>query len=278
MRLGQFSRKYNQKSSEIVEILSKKFNLEIANHPNCKIPEEVIEELIFFLAPTDSKVSINQSVSSTAETIKENNQNNQLGQSNSSIEDLKSLNIENGVIRAPKIEVSGLKIVGKIELPTKKESDKVDEKNSEELAFIEDDKDENETKDVTGENLNDAKETKSLLSKTSEISNESNSKTTVSNTSKQKNILTKKKKGKLELTPDEKQKIRLSEIQRKQTELKKAKKDLRKKTFQANQKASEQNNKKKNKRNSKQISSDHKNEKKERPKSLWGKFVYWLND
>ena len=278
MRLGQFSRKYNQKSTEIVEILSKKFNLEIANHPNCKIPKEVIEELILFFAPADTDDSIKQSASIKIEVNKENNQNNQLAQSNSSDEDLKSLNIENGVIRAPKIEVSGFKIIGKIELPTKNESDKIDEKNSEELAFIEDDKDENETKAVTAENLNEAKETESLPSKNAEISIESNSKTTVSNPSKQKNIFKKNKKGKPELTPDEKQKIRLSEIQRKQTELKKAKKDLRKKTFQANQKAFEQNNKKKIKRHSKHIGSDPKNEKKERPNSLWGKFLYWLND
>ena len=278
MRLGQFSRKYNQKSSEIVEILSKKFNLEIANHPNCKIPEEVIQELILFLSPTDTDDAIKQSVSIKTEVIKENNQNNQFAQSNSSDEDLKNLNIENGVIRAPKIEVSGLKIIGKIELPTKNESDKIDEKNSEDLAFIEEDKDENEINDVTDENLNAPKETKSLVSKTPEISIENNSKSTVRNPSKQKNILKKKKKGKPELTPDEKQKIRLSEIQRKQTELKKAKKDLRKKTFQANQKAFEQSNKKKIKRFSKHIGSDQKNEKKERPKSLWGKFLYWLND
>ena len=278
MRLGQFSRKYNQKSSEIVEILSKKFNLEIANHPNCKIPEEVIQELILFLSPTDTDDAIKQSVSIKTEVIKENNQNNQFAQSNSSDEDLKNLNIENGVIRAPKIEVSGLKIIGKIELPTKNESDKIDEKNSEDLAFIEEDKDENEINDVTDENLNAPKETKSLPSKTAEISIENNSKSTVSNPSKQNNIITKKKKGKPELTPDEKQKIRLSEIQRKQSELKKAKKDLRKKTFQANQKAFEQSNKKKIKRHSKHIGSDQKNEKKERPNSLWGKFLYWLND
>ena len=278
MRLGQFSRKYNQKSTEIVEILSKKFNLEIANHPNCKIPEEVIQELILFLSPTDTDDAIKLSVSIKTEVIKENNQNNQFAQSNSSDEDLKSLNIENGVIRAPKIEVSGLKIIGKIELPTKNESDKIDEKNSEDLAFIEEDKDENEINDVTDENLNAPKETKSLVSKTPEISIENNSKSTIRNPSKQKNILKKKKKGKPELTPDEKQKIRLSEIQRKQTELKKAKKDLRKKTFQANQKAFEQSNKKKIKRFSKHIGSDQKNEKKERPKSLWGKFLYWLND
>jgi len=125
MRLGQLARKLAVKQNELVDFLAQK-NIHIENGGNTKIEEAHLALLIEKFAPTGLELSANEI--SGPEVIEEPqepidpifdvaaNEDNQPASGN--VEDQK---IE--LIKAPKIELSGLKVLGKIELPEPKKKE-----------------------------------------------------------------------------------------------------------------------------------------------------------
>lgn len=159
MRLGQLSRKLKVKPQEIIDFINAKFDKELVVHPNVKIDDAFIddihaefptvinvekEEIIiesenkeleieplekeeeeelpekeqtpsFVEADTEKltqEISKEIILDLHSENEDENDQENDL----LSEEDL---NIIDGIIKAPKLEVEGIKVVGKIDLPEK---------------------------------------------------------------------------------------------------------------------------------------------------------------
>ncbi|HEX6890565.1 MAG TPA: hypothetical protein VF141_07730 [Chryseolinea sp.] len=144
MRLGQLARKLALRPGDIVEFLAEN-NIRIADGANARLendqvtlimqrfvpgwteasetePEPVVEEDIF--------TELNAGQVSPAELITEE-QGQPAGES---VVEQVQLDGTNEVIRAPKVELSGLKVVGKIELPEQK---KKEDQPKEELAVSE---------------------------------------------------------------------------------------------------------------------------------------------
>ena len=146
MRLGQLSRKLQVKTAEIIDFLQSEYDVTMNNHPNSKVPEELvallegrfkkeialesnaeledakIEEYEVVLevpkteTPNDSEFQESPLEELEKVVIIENTSN----YNNNIVEEDAELNIVDGIIKAPKIEFAGVKVVGKIELPEKK--------------------------------------------------------------------------------------------------------------------------------------------------------------
>lgn len=155
MRLGQFARKLEVKPSEIAEFLNSEHGLEISVHPNSKIPEALLDSVKekFYVeenqtvtknkleAPIESeKIEIPESTNSPQEEIEEKfvEEKSEEAQIESDETDVQMPELEPPLkewqrgefvpdelkeqaetIKAPKIDLEGLKVVGKIELPEK---------------------------------------------------------------------------------------------------------------------------------------------------------------
>merc|ERR1711916_228389 len=139
--MGQLSRKINVKSSEIVDFIEKEFNDSIKNHPNCKIPDEYItriESNFLIETPTSENDDGSPQDDGPADEIleeqtieaKQEDQTKEVDEDaeaevstdeDDSTDELpEDLIIEEGVIKAPKPEIEGVKVVGKIDLPEPK--------------------------------------------------------------------------------------------------------------------------------------------------------------
>lgn len=162
MRLGQLSRKLEVTPDKIVKVLADNFR-EVNNHPNIKITEEELAFLVVHFSPAIEKEEIieeKEMVSETTETpAEESNTEVSAAVAESVpakevpefIEELrpqvitlqeefnaKKENLE--AYKAEKVELEGLKVVGKIELPeppVKKEKPKEEEKEeSDEIKHL----------------------------------------------------------------------------------------------------------------------------------------------
>ncbi len=154
MRLGQLSRKISVRSNEIVSFLST-HGVAIEDSFNARIDDEHVHLVISHFAPNltmaplpaerkleESNVEepglpeIQQPTQSEIQPLAEpvSDSNTEISQSKSSgpgegdsdpLLEHESINEVNGVIKAPKVELQGLKVLGKIELPEprKKEPD-----------------------------------------------------------------------------------------------------------------------------------------------------------
>ena len=151
MRLGQLSRKLNIRTSDIIEFLSPR-GIAVEDHVNSKIDDEHVRIVVNHFAPELSEKEIRQIESAgepeTASTDRKGLDNNVSITSEDAL--LESQESENGigpdrvevnslsggevaqpdksaeVIKAPKIELQGLKVLGKIELPQpKKKTDEI---------------------------------------------------------------------------------------------------------------------------------------------------------
>jgi hypothetical protein len=127
MRLGQLARKLAVKQNELVDFLAQK-NIHIGNGGNTKIEEAHLALLIEKFAPAGLELSASEI--SEPDVIEESQKpadsqpifdvaaNEDPSPATSNVEDEK---IE--LIKAPKIELSGLKVLGKIELPELKKKE-----------------------------------------------------------------------------------------------------------------------------------------------------------
>jgi hypothetical protein len=132
MRLGQLARKLDLRPAEIIEFLATK-NIHQEDDVNAKLaddyvalvfqqfkPEKKVEKISDVTAP----VSIPADLTSDEQVFDENIET-------ASIEETE-VSEKNEVIKAPKVELSGLKVLGKIELPeTKKKQADPPQENSE---------------------------------------------------------------------------------------------------------------------------------------------------
>ena len=156
MRLAQIARKLKVKTSEVVAFVDQKFEDQIVHAPNTKIPDDYVSDIVgHFTVETEVKSEVKNStepapIKETKEEIQENlevkiesqlpeeedkidavNILDKKSEANHGLEEQESeepneLIIEDGVIKAPKAEVKGIKVVGKIDLPT----DKIEETGS----------------------------------------------------------------------------------------------------------------------------------------------------
>jgi hypothetical protein len=130
MRLGQLARKLQVRPNQIVEFLATQ-NIDIDNGTNTRIlPEHFALAVRQFSPDTLIEDSPDEGVEANVESIQESDEVTFSNPSaESSTEDVTNvMPIEKGdVIKAPKIELSGLKVLGKIELPEKLKKESIQE-------------------------------------------------------------------------------------------------------------------------------------------------------
>jgi len=143
MRLGQLSRKVNVKPNEILNYLKLEFDVELGTHLNTKVEDALVDKVVakFNPIPEPSKPEENvtpvaeethseiiesapQETSVTEDTISDENDSGTDAQESESVaefevhEEVDASTIANApLIKAEKVELSGPKVVGKIELP-----------------------------------------------------------------------------------------------------------------------------------------------------------------
>jgi hypothetical protein len=291
MRLGQLSRKINIKSTDIVEFIEKEFNDTIKNHPNCKVPDEYLtsiqsnfliediedstheEEESLDEITTKEPVEItsepepteqqNEADDDDQEEIKHDEPTEKEDKSDSVKDidtednDVHELIIEEGVIKAPKPEVEGIKVVGKIDLPEPNEetSESAEEDNSEgdvEKAHVPQDTPVKKDIDSNREDKN--------KDKRSPNKKKSNSKSRPSLEEKKKRQEERYKKEQAAKKKREKEKKKENYEKMMKEKSSAPKKSIAKKQKKSNKKPDSQN----------KVSKDQ-------PKTIWGKFMRWLN-
>jgi hypothetical protein len=290
MRLGQLSRKINTKTSDIVDYLKSAHQLDLSNHPNSKVPDEYMLFIEKHFQTNDlttsALVEINQGNTSTSaqeneesvvdatSNIEESNRNvspiellkdeaTAHGELFDTSENEVDLNIVDGVIKAPKLEVPGIKIVGKIDLPEPKievtdEAIEADVETPDSSVSIQ---------DTTNMEINE----------TIIPSTPSNEKT--KSRSRNRKPKSSQKPAVPKLTPEEERRIKLKEAQKQQQEQRKNTKALRRERYLQETKAKQkQATAKKLKKQRLEKEARQNNQSKVKPTSLWGKFIYWLND
>ncbi|MFT4754435.1 MAG: hypothetical protein ACI85Q_001994 [Salibacteraceae bacterium] len=145
MRLGQLSRKINVKPTEILSYLKNEFDVELGSHLNTKVADELSDKVISKFGkpkpvvieePVLAKVSPSVDSSTGAKEIEPEPilTEEEMEESNSSIiileqtpptsrefEPQQEVDVETilnaELIKAPKVELTGPKVVGKIDLP-----------------------------------------------------------------------------------------------------------------------------------------------------------------
>lgn len=156
MRLGQLARKLEVRPNQIVEFLATQ-NIELNSGTNTRVSPEHVDMVVGFFSPgkliEDSSEEVEELASGnnpdTSEIISDELTPEPLQERVG--EELPVEKVE--VIKAPKIELSGLKVLGKIELPekVKKETDPPDE-NTEPQKDARKEKRPREAKRNTGKN------------------------------------------------------------------------------------------------------------------------------
>lgn len=111
MRLGQLARQLEIKPDKIVSFLEKEKNVTIKSHPNCKVEDEFIEEISNHFKPNTETVVEDVLITKEKETKAANKEE---------VVEKPLAPIEH--IETPKVaEAQELKIIGKIDLPNKKD-------------------------------------------------------------------------------------------------------------------------------------------------------------
>lgn len=134
MRLGQLARKLSVRPSQLVDLLATD-QLYFEEGSNAKLNDELVKRLVLKIAPDKlaeimtvqtQEVEAEPQATSIEEVVEEKIEV-QADVVTESTEIAADENVE--TIRAPKVELAGLKVLGKIELPTprKKEESKIEE-------------------------------------------------------------------------------------------------------------------------------------------------------
>lgn len=150
MRLGQLSRKVNIKPSEIQAYLKNEFDVELGSHLNTKVDDELTEKVIkkFAVKVTKKPVPMPPKVEKTPEEVIENNSTSAdeepvlvIEEKTETVEETLSVAVKEfevneevdvdiiknaTLIKAPKVELAGPTVVGKIELPPSLEEQMVE--------------------------------------------------------------------------------------------------------------------------------------------------------
>lgn len=128
MRLGQLSRKLSVRPSDILEFLSTN-NIRIENDSNARLDDAVVNLIIQHFAPEQAESNPIDSqpepdLPDTAPTENTTAATAELVAAETPAGDQEQVEeVSDGVIKAPKIELSGLKILGKIDLPERKKKE-----------------------------------------------------------------------------------------------------------------------------------------------------------
>lgn len=132
MRLGQLARKLDTTPAEIIQFLASK-NINIENEVNTKLDDESVSLALGRFAPAASAVGEpepddTRALVLPAEIESQPSTSQTAAPSASEVETSSSAAPLDDVIKAPKVELAGLKVIGKIELPEKKkkETDEVE--------------------------------------------------------------------------------------------------------------------------------------------------------
>ncbi len=148
MRLAQLSRKFSVRPAEIVDLLAR-HNIALEPSANAKVEGAALTIVIAHFAPQSreedergQEIVVSEpptELSETSEPVEapepvaaiEETKPSEEPQSNES-EELTLLNEVGGVIKAPKVELKGLKVLGKIELPEPRKKEEAAPKTQEE--------------------------------------------------------------------------------------------------------------------------------------------------
>jgi len=135
MRLGQLSRKVDTKPSEILSYLKNEFDVELGSHLNTKVDDALTEKVIAkFKAvvisestiktedQTDAKVEVEKEPELESDPIEETNveeteKPEPIAEFDRDQEIDEATRLSAEVIKAPKVELAGPTVVGKIDLP-----------------------------------------------------------------------------------------------------------------------------------------------------------------
>lgn len=313
MRLAQIARKVGMTPSDIQKFLEKEFEVKIGKEPNYKLNEEQLsavletypeiedKEVFTRKEPNNtlSEVMNNEQESSKEELdnteseeipkeeqVEDDTQTKEIIQTNE-IPEINDQNADKSneikeeikeeeefievevdpdaeLIQAPKIKLDGLKILGKIELPEDKKIEETPEKTDEEIAA-------EEAAEIA--HLDAA-----MQSQAQDIKNKKDNETAVSSESEYKDA-----KGIYHFSHTQKENRAKALIEIEIKRKAKAEKEKKKRHYEklmadkATTKKTTQNQEKN--APSKKISQPKKKKKvEEKPKSLWGKFLKWLND
>lgn len=297
MRLAQIARKLKVKTSEVVAFVEEKFDDQMLNAPNTKVPDAYVQDIIErFTATPEAQVNedsgrsnqkineakktvdsdLDTATASEGKTISSSEKENSLTtkqDSTSEIEehnpgeidsdDIDELNIEDGVIKAPKVEVQGIKVVGKIELP------KTKEELAEELPQEEHKEDQTEN-DADSTDIDQAEKPEK--------------KTKVSPVQKKKKSSRRKKPERKPTSHQEQEALAQKQHEERMKEEKLREKKKKKAHYEKMMQDRQQKSSKKSKTSPsklKEISKKNKSAQpkptKKEPKTLWGKFMRWLN-
>jgi hypothetical protein len=194
------------------------------------VEDTIVEEELEVPADNNTSESTDKAESAKENTDKDISQNEGIQE--------EDLNLVDGVVKAPKVEVEGIKVVGKIDLPEKKEpAAEVEEGESPEQP--------------------------------------ENSKETVKPNKKRRERKKRSKRKKPEISLEEQKRRELEAYEKEKAAIKEAEKRKKKKHYEqkvAKQKTSVTKQKKKTKSTQKkETTSDS------APATLWGKFIKWLN-
>jgi len=127
MRLGQLSRKLSVRTSDIVEYLSTK-GIQLDNDSNMRLDDEHVMLIVQHFAPglsAEESIDVRQEPDGQEKEPEENKGVSFAPpvESIATAQQEGEEEIQDAVIKAPKIELSGLKILGKIDLPERKKKE-----------------------------------------------------------------------------------------------------------------------------------------------------------
>lgn len=137
MRLGQLARKLSVRPSQIVDLLAKDQQF-LEDGSNTKLSDDLVKQIVLHFAPnrlTEIMLVQTQEAEPELPQQPETVINEVAEQQPEIVSEIKSEVEDTETIRAPKVELAGLKVLGKIELPAprkkeepKEESDQVQQK------------------------------------------------------------------------------------------------------------------------------------------------------
>jgi len=125
MRLGQLSRKLSVRTGDIVEFLSKN-SIQIDNDSNARLDDEYVTLIVRHFASglsTEQSIDVGQESDSPEKDLVEALEVSSPSPDESIEIPQQQEEAQDTVIKAPKIELSGLKILGKIDLPERKKKE-----------------------------------------------------------------------------------------------------------------------------------------------------------
>jgi len=132
MRLGQLARKLAVRPSQIVDLLSQQ-QVHLVEGSNARLEDETVVQIVKHFAPDRISEIVSNLKSEEPESRTLPSQQTQEVLEPESLEQQPEITVQPAgssekpeVIKAPKVELSGLKVLGKIELPEPKKKEVID--------------------------------------------------------------------------------------------------------------------------------------------------------